>query len=391
MHIWEIWRWLRGVVVFRAEGGLCERFLSLLCALDPPLDMWDIRRESTAVTVSCRASDYRRLRHVARRTGTRVRSVRHYGLPFSAKPLIRRPGIVIGTALAVVLYMLLSSRIWLVDVQTEDPALVARIEAVLADHGVGIGLPMKEVDIPSLRMQAIAQIQEINQLSLYFDGSIARVGVQLQKPGASPPDTHPCHIYAAQDGRIVSLRATVGQPTVMEGEAVLQGDLLVSGITQTAQGPLFHHATAVVLAETTRTFEECITLTESVPCDGRIIEQPSLTILSWTLPLYSPFTPDGTWTVSEHERFLSLFGTSLPIGITSTRYTEQTQTTVTYTREQAEALARERLETRARTVLKEAQIDRVRWNGVWEGERYCLRAVYRCTEDIAKEIPLLSP
>lgn len=388
MLIWNAWRWLRGTVTFRAEGGLCEQFLTRLQALDPPLAVWDIRREESAVTLCCQAANYARLRPLARRTGTRVRAIKKNGLPFRAKPLTARMGILLGAAIALVLYMILSSRIWIVDVQVDDPVLAARIETVLAENGVGIGSHMRDADVPSLRMRAIAEIKEINQLSLYFDGSIARVGVQLQKESASPPDTTPSNLVAARDGRIVTMRTTIGQPMVMEGEAVVKGDLLVCGAVETEQGTLLRHASAVVLAETTHTFEERVSLHELLPCEGRVIEQPSLYILSWRIPLYSQAAFDETWTVTTERRFLTLFGTALPLGIESEIYTEQTQTAVTHTREEAEQLARERLEARAAAQLGEAQINDIALEGVWEGEVYCLRAVYECTEDIAVPIPL---
>ena len=124
MLIWKAWRWARGTVTLRAEGGLCERFLSLLGELDPPLSVWDICRENGAVTLCCRAEDYKRLRVPARRTGTRVRAQTKSGLPFMAKPLFRRAGVFVGAAIAVALYMILSNRIWIFDIGVDDPKSV---------------------------------------------------------------------------------------------------------------------------------------------------------------------------------------------------------------------------------------------------------------------------
>ena len=389
MLIWNAWRWMRGTVCFRAEGGLCERFLTLLGEQQPPVGVWNIRREDGAVTLCCRAEDYPRLRVPARRTGTRIRAQRKHGLPFAVKPLAKRAGLFVGAALSVALYMLLASRIWIVDIGVGDPLLAARIEATLAKSGVYIGARTKDVDIPSVRMHMIAEIQEINQLALYFDGSIARVDVQLQKTGAVPPDTSPANIIAAADGRIVTIRATIGTPLVMEGEAVIKGDLLVCGAVETEKGTLLRHASAVVLAETTHTLEESISLTEILSHDGRKIEQPSLTILSRQIPLYSGASFDETWTVTSHKRFLSLFGTVLPFGIQSNVYTERTMVAVTYTHEQAQTLAKERLEQRARSTFADSDIRNVIFEGRWEGDTYHLQATYDCVENIARESPLV--
>lgn len=388
MLIWNGWRWLRGTVTFRAEGGLCERFLSLLGEREDPPALWDIRREEGAVTVSCRATDYRKVRAPARRTGTRVHAISKRGLPFAARPLLRRVGVFAGAAAAMVLYMFLSSYIWIVDVQVDDPVLARRIEVQLAEQGVGIGTRTSEVSVADVRMNAIAEIKEINQLSLYFDGSIARVGVQLQKESATVPDATPANIVAASDGRILSIRATVGTAMIMAGEAVIKGDLLVCGAVETEKGTLLHHASAVILAETTHVLEERVSLQELLPCTGRVIEQPSFCVLGWRLPLYSQAAFDETWTVTEERRFLTLFGTTLPVGIESLVYTEQTETAVTHTKEEAEQLAVQRLEARAAEHLQTAQITDVSYEGVWEGETYCLRATYTCVEDIAREAPL---
>lgn len=389
MLIWNTWRWMRGTVCFRAEGGLCERFLTLLGEQQPPVGVWDIRREDGAVTLCCRAEDYPRLRTPARRTGTRIRAQRKRGLPFVVRPLTKRAGSFVGAALSVALYMMLASRIWIVDIGIEDPTLAARVESALAQSGVSIGARTKDVDIPSVRMHMIAEIQEINQLALYFDGSIARVDVQLQKIGAVPPDTSPANVVAAADGRIITLRATVGDPLVMEGEAVIKGDLLVCGAVETENGTLLRHASAVVLAETTHILEETVSLTEILSQDGRTIEQPRLTLLSWQIPLYSGAAFDETWTVTSHKRFLSLFGTVLPIGIQSDVYTERRMTAVTYTREQVQMLAKERMEQRAQTTLADAEIRNVTFDGRWDGDTYRLLATYDCVEDIAREIPIV--
>lgn len=389
MLIWTAWRWVRGVVTFRAEGGLCERFFSLLGEGDTPIALWDIHRHDGAIVANCRAADYGRLRAAARRTGTRVHSLRHVGLPFAARPLTRRLGILFGAAAAVALCMILGSRIWIVDVQTDDPVLVARIERVLADSGVTLGARMNDIDIETVQMHAIAQIQEINQLSLYFDGSIARVGVQLQKDSATPPVCDPANVVAAADGRILSIRATVGQPLVQAGEAVVKGDLLVCGAIDTGKGTLLRRADAEILAETTHILEQTVSRSELLEQEGRMIEQPSLYILSWKLPLYSRAAFNDSWTVQTIRRPVTLFGTALPIGIESDLYTEHIHTSVTHTVEEAEQLAKERLQAQADERLAAATVTDVQYDGVWEGDVYRLRATYSCVEDIAVQVPLM--
>lgn len=102
------------------------------------------------------------------------------------------------------------------------------------------------------------------------------------------------------------------------------------------------------------------------------------------MPLYSQAAFDETWTVTTEKRFLTLFGTTLPVGVESDIYTEQTQCAVTHTAEETEQLARERLEADAAAALGDAEVTDVTFEGVWEGDTYRLRAIYECVEDIAQ-------
>ena len=144
----------------------------------------------------------------------------------------------------------------------------------------------------------------------------------------------------------------------------------------------------MILAETTHTFEQCVSKKELCSKEGRVIEQPRLRLLGWTLPLYSRASFDETWTVRTEKRLVTLFGTTLPIGIESEIYTELVQQPVTYTEAQAEQLARERLEAQADEALCRATVTDRRLEGTWNGDTYCLRATYDCVEDIARQVPL---
>ncbi len=384
---WE--RWCRGAVTFRAEGGLCERFLNLLTRGEAAVPLWHVVRTPHAVTATMRAADYAAVRPAARRTGTRVRLVDKKGLPFCARPLMKRPGLLVGVLFALVLYTALASRVWVINVHTDDPVAAEEVKACLAANGVTLGKKMNDVDLAAVQLQSIADLKNLHRLSLYFDGSIAHVDVQWDTAGVSVPDTTPANIVAAHDGRIVAMQVTSGQSMVKAGEAVVAGDLLVSGAVETTAGVLLRHAAARVLAQTTHTFEETVPLCEPLKQDGHSFVQSALRLLSLEIPLYSHVTPDASYTCRTQERMLTLRGIALPVGIVSRVYT-QTRTVMTpHTREEAELLARERLTARAEAALAATTVEDVTFEGVWEQDVYRLRAVYTCTEDIAKTTPLL--
>lgn len=389
MWLWEGLRRLSGTVTFRAEGGLCERFLNCLTREGMAVPLWNIVYEENAVTAVMRAADYPLVRPAARRTGTRVRLVSKSGAGFAFRPLFKRAGLWIGLTAVLVLYTALASRLWVIEVSGADAAQAAAVKACLAKNGVTVGARMSEVDIAAVQLRAIAQVENLHRLSLYFDGSIARVAVQWEEEGASVPDTTPANIVAAYDGRVIDARVTVGQSMVKVGEAVVAGDLLVCGAIETERGVLLRHATAEILAQTTHVLEETVPLVETLPAVGETVTQSTLRLLSLELPLYTRTPLEGKWSCETTERMLTLCGVSLPVGITSNRYEQETTCTVTHTREEVERLARERLDARIAQMLSACTVEQTVYEGVWEGDRYRLRATCSCTEDIARTVPLL--
>ena len=145
MWVWRWIRWLCAEVRFYAQGGLCERFLEQLRR--DGVVLWDVTVEENGVTASCKASQYRRVRVPARRTGTRVRAVRYRGASVFFRPLRGRIGLLIGGAAAVALYFCLTSyaRTGACDLRDSGGMLTQRCRrdggAVACGRGCAAGTP----------------------------------------------------------------------------------------------------------------------------------------------------------------------------------------------------------------------------------------------------------
>ncbi|MBQ9414734.1 MAG: sporulation protein YqfD [Clostridia bacterium] len=388
MFLWICWRWLFGWVRFEAEGGLCERFLTLLAP--EPIEIWDIRREGGRLIACCKARQYRRLRPFARRTGTRLRVCKKSGFPFWNRRILRRPGLPVGMAICVALYILAMGRIWVIDTTLDsDPALAATIREKLAPQGVRIGAAIEDVDVAALRMNAIAAIEDVNWLSVHFDGCVAHVEARRQKSGVMPPEgDEASDLVAAQDGVIRSMRVTGGQPMVQVGEAVVKGDLLVSGVVETTADPLIHRATGDIVAQTERQVQVTVSLTETESrATGAVWRQPTLCFFGIALPLYTNVAIPKTCERQVRESFWTLRGVTLPVGVRETVYTEYVPGQVTHTKAEAEILAETRLQETADRVLGDAQRLSCRTQGIWTEDRYVLTGTYECLENIAREVP----
>jgi len=382
------WRWLVGYVLFRAQGGLCERFMKQVS--EDGVRLWDVHPSAEGFTAICRAKDYRRLRPAAARTGTRVRHLRQCGAYVRLRPVMRRSGVLVGALVAMVVYLMLGGRIWVIDLPPCEPALEAGIERCLARSQVRLGAPIRDVDVEQVRMEAVADLPQIHSLSVYFEGCIAHVDIRLQEDQPKAPDTSPANVVAAVDGQILSARVTAGQSMMQVGEAVVEGELLVCGAVETEQETLFRHAAATVIARTERTVTVSASRREWIPAAGRRYDQPTLCFLTGRLPLYSPVGSTDGCVQTGQERWWRLFGVTLPVGTEWTVYTEIVDREVQYTDEQVVAIARLRADAALAAQNGAAVIGRTEEEGYWNGDTYTLTVRYTCEEDIARTVPLLT-
>ncbi len=387
MWILRIGRWFSGYVVFYAQGGLCERFLKLLS--ENGVRLWDIVHTEDGVQATCAVRDYRRLRKAAARTGTRVRHRRQQGAYVVVRPVWRQSGLLIGAIAAIAVYMVLAARVWVIDLPTGDPSLVAQVEQCLYDANVRRGVPIRDIDVAAVRMAAVASMPELHALGLSFEGCVVHVEWRLQEEAIPKPDDTPANVVATADGVILSAQVTAGQSMIQVGEAVVEGELLVCGAVETERETLFRHAAAKIMARTERNVTVTASKTETIPTDGRRIDQPTLYMLGGRLPLYTAAPPPEGYDVRWQTAWLRFLDTPLPLGVEWTSFVERVPRAVSLSEAQVEQLAHCRAQAALAAQSPLAAVTDAVYEGSWDGDTYCLTARYVCKEDIAKTVPLL--
>lgn len=384
----RLWRWLCGWVQFDAEGGAAGRFLSL--AAREGISLWDTRREGIVLSARCRAADYRRLRAPAKRSGLRLHVRERHGAVFTLRHYHARPGLVVGIAVYALLLLWLSGRIWAVDIRGLSSADESALRALLAEQGIAVGQKKANVQPEDVQLAAIRQLGDISWLAVNLDGCIAEVEVRESTADQTPPpDDTPSNLVATRDGVILSLEITGGEATVQVGDAVAEGGLLASGITATERETLFRRSAGVVTAATEREIVVTVPLTETqaLPC-GTPHETMELYLFGWQLPLSDSDAVRDGCRLEECDRRLTLGNVTLPLGVRLCRLTPLAEQTVYRTVEEAEAIAHERLREEEALTLTGVRVAGRVIDTAADENAVTLRAVYRCVENIAREIPL---
>lgn len=287
MFILSIIRFLRGYVLFAGDGGFPERFLNL-CAREG-IGIWNVKHKDGVLTANVIAGNYHLLRRCASKAGVKLRVLRRRGFTFLLFRYRKRVGILVGAAVFVLILSVSSNYVWTIRVegntQTETEAILQTMNAL----GLRTGAMRSRLDISEMQLDALRQMPGLSWVSVNIRGSVATVEVRER---IMPPDmldeSVACNVVAAQDGYIVRLEAYEGNATVRVGEAVVKGDLLISGVMESKlETTRFVHARGTVIANTTRKLEAVIPLDqeETIPT-GEEKKKYSVELFGLRIPLH---------------------------------------------------------------------------------------------------------
>ncbi|MBE6759171.1 MAG: hypothetical protein E7554_03670 [Ruminococcaceae bacterium] len=339
---------LRGSCRFTATGDFPERFLNLCARSD--MGLWDIRRTDGGVSARVIAGRYRLLLPCARRCGVRLSVTRRYGLPFRLLPYRRRPGMPLGFLLFCGTLWFLSLFIWSVRLPVLSPEVSTELEQALDDMGVSVGSLRSEVDGDRMSIELQMRVPDLTWAGISTFGSSVTVEAKEYEPVAIIPKVgEPCNLIAARDGIILDIDYLRGEVEVQPGQAVVKGDLLVSGVVEHLDGSVqITEASAAVWARTTHRITCTIPYRQTITQrTGRLITRHRVRLFSLELPLLSGIDTEGLYEREYSEWHLTVGTMELPFEVRTERCYEQEQIPVEYTPEQAEQLAAEELERRA--------------------------------------------
>lgn len=164
--------------------------------------------------------------------------------PFSCTATGPAPAWWQGWPLMWCCWQILSQQIWVMQVSGNRKVSEADILSVMEELGVHKGGRMKDLDIQALQIEALQKLPDLVWLTVNPEGAIAHIEVaERQPPPAVIDKSAPSNIKASRDGRIVRMEVYGGQAAVKEGDAVVRGMLLVSGVVDTSVGPVMRKPT----------------------------------------------------------------------------------------------------------------------------------------------------
>lgn len=393
----KITHWVLGTATARVSGDTA-RFMNI--AVKTGLRPIRLQKDGEDVLFTLYAKDYKKLHKIKQRTHARVKLAEKSGFPFRFRRMLRRPGLLLGTALGVALMLFLSGFYWEMTISGEDiPYAESEILAAAKRVGMYIGAP-RSTDTALASVALLEELPELSWASFNTEGCTVQLELRTsvtKAEGAKHDGTG--DIVASRAGLIHSITAQNGTVLVKVGSACAAGQVLVSGITQVGDpydpeyNPVrcfYTRARAEILAETQRTFTAFCPLSTETVRETDLGTQRALYILGVRVPLSLSGAPKGQTAYTRTPVVLQEH--TLPLWVETVRVYEEETVPVTFTEEEAQRRALENLHQLQKLALGED--GRVLTENItYQTKDGAVYVTSRCVclENIAQEAPLTLP
>ena len=385
-------RWLLGWVEFRIfpkRKGNCERFLNLTARMGAGL--WKIRRSDEYFSAAVNARRYAELWPCAKKAGVRLRAGKRGGLPFLINRVTARKGMVAGAVAFFLILHVFSLYVWSVEVSGCKEIAQEQVIGAARELGLAPGSLKSRVDAEALQQQLMLKFPDVAWLSVNTRGS--DVVIVLEEKKKNPEivtENKVANIKAAESGQILRMEVYRGQAQVKVGDAVVKGQLLISGIVENADGnSQMVRASGRIVAATERSFTARVPLKQTVETDeGRRVVRRSIRVFGVELPLTLTAAPKGNFKREYRRENVRGVTGVLPVSLFTETWTERTTKEVALTEQQAREQAERNLSEMLKSLSDTTILSSEKKGEVKDGA-YVLTFTCKCEQNIAVESEIL--
>jgi len=228
LYLFRFISFLFGYVNILVKGENLEKFLNK--AASRGIFLWDIKRVGeNEILVKTRLSAVKPLRHIGRSTRSLFRFKAREGFPFIISRLKRRKSLLLGAVLFLIGLYSLSSFIWFIDIKGNKVLPTEKVLRIAAESGLKPGVIRFKVDEAGVEGYMREKMPEVYYVSVEISGTRATIEI-AEKTVRRKEEQYPASIVAQKAGLVKEVLVLVGNPLVKEGDTVVPGQTLISGI-----------------------------------------------------------------------------------------------------------------------------------------------------------------
>lgn len=196
---------------------------------------------------------FKRLKTIVGRKGEEYRIVGRAGIYWGVKNLLHRPVLVMGLCVLTFLTMFLPSRILFIEVEGNIQIPKRLILEQVQMHGVSFGADRSAIRSERIKNGLLGAIPELQWVGVTTDGCVANIHVRERSEAAQQKqDFAVTSMIASRDGVIQSITANRGTALCKVGQAVIKGQVLISGYTDCGLSIRADEAEGEIFARTNR-------------------------------------------------------------------------------------------------------------------------------------------
>lgn len=236
-----------GYVTVIIEGFFVERFINICRSNN--IVLLDIQREdSTYLKIKILKSDFKDIRHIAKRTKCKIKIDKKSGIPFFVNKYRKRKVFAIAVLVIAIFIFISTKFIWNIEINGNEKIAKEEILELVSEYGITKGMLKKKIDTDKISNSVRLERDDISWIGITLKGTNAIINI---KEGVEVPEVidknEICNIVANRDATISKLVVHSGTARVKEGDEVKEGDILVEGVMEGVHfGNRNVHADAIV-------------------------------------------------------------------------------------------------------------------------------------------------
>ncbi len=322
-----------GGVYYRVTG---DSFVKLYRKIyDNGIPVRNMQEKNGVLTLGLSWGYCKRFEELCKSEGCTAERTTKVGLIKLAKLIRSRPGLIAGLAVSLGLWYYYSDVVLTLEVQTDNEKLRSQVTYALKEEGITPGTYIPDINFTVAEREVKKKVGDISWLGISREGSGLTVDIIENIPAAEGIDQGmPSHLTACENGVIEELEVLDGQVKLGVGCGVVKGDIIVSGeiVTESSQWidgkEIVDRKTAYAksIGKVYGTFERQMVfeqpfeqLTEIKT--GRKEDISFINFFSADIPLFAKL-PEGSFTADEERISPTLFGLSMPFGVTRIELSE---------------------------------------------------------------------
>ena len=333
------------------------------------------------------------------KNGIRVYSIYMHGFPSFLRRYKRRPGIAVGLAVFMLVIWFSTKIIWNIEVVGGTEADEETVTERLSGLGCSVGSFIPGIDFYGLCTEYLSKYSDTAWISVNIIGNTAEVRfLESREKNIQIDSSKPANIVASTDGLIEYVNTFSGASVVSDGDTVVKGQLLISGVVENKNdlSNRYVRADGCVMAKTYHEISVDIPMTyEKRIYDGSPLKKTALSIFGAEIPLGGGDIDVSAAVESESVKDrLCIFGDIvLPVTKYTTFYYPYHTESAQRTKEEADMLAQAEMAARITEQLGGADIisreTEVTVSPSDSGiDIYTMTCRIRCIENIAEPVPL---